>query len=86
MGAVTYDRLALIRDAGRLGEVGSESPEAAVPRYPGWTVADLIAHTGRIHRRTIRVVSERFEGAPRLGQVAEGGCVHGRRSAVKTGG
>ncbi|CAN5869515.1 maleylpyruvate isomerase family mycothiol-dependent enzyme [soil metagenome] len=60
MSEASYDRVALVRGAGhRLAEVGADAPAAAVPRYPGWTVTDLVSHTGRLHRRTIAVVEQR---------------------------
>lgn len=34
----------------RLAAVASSAPEAAVPTCPGWTVARVAVHTGRIHR------------------------------------
>lgn len=32
---------------------------AAVPTCPGWSVADVVAHVGRVHRRAAYMVSRR---------------------------
>jgi len=38
------------------GELGLAVP---VPRYPGWSVADLLCHTGDVHRWVTTVIEER---------------------------
>lgn len=38
------------------GELGLDAP---VRRYSGWTVADLLSHTGDVHRWVTRVIQER---------------------------
>ena len=32
-----------------------------MPRYPGWSIADLVVHVGSVHRRTLRIVEERAQ-------------------------
>lgn len=51
------DLIATIRVASRrLVEVAAPDPFAPVARYPGWTMLDLLVHTGSVHRRTMAVV------------------------------
>lgn len=67
------DRFALIRRAGRrIVELGEKSPTARVPRYPGHTVADLLVHTGLVHRRATRIVRERLTQRPEPDPAPEG--------------
>jgi len=40
----------LERDGRRIAEIARRAPTAAVPTCPGWTVADLVEHTGKVHR------------------------------------
>ena len=40
----------------RAGELGLDAP---VPRYPDWSVADLLCHTGDVHRWVTRLIEER---------------------------
>ncbi|WKZ81989.1 MAG: maleylpyruvate isomerase family mycothiol-dependent enzyme [Acidimicrobiia bacterium] len=52
------DLLAVIRTAsGRLAGAAASRPGASVPRYPGWTLLDLLIHTGSAHRRATKVVA-----------------------------
>lgn len=55
------DHLAAIRREGAaLGAAaGAAGLEAAVPGCPGWTVADLVGHQGRLHRWVTRLLEER---------------------------
>lgn len=46
---------AALAAAARLGLV------APVPSCPGWSVADLVVHTGGVHRAQARIVSERLQ-------------------------
>lgn len=39
-------------------------PDAAVPSCPGWTVRDLVAHTGGVHRWATTVVAGARPGPP----------------------
>lgn len=51
------DTVAIIRnEAARLAAVARHEPMAAIPRYSGWAMTDLIAHTGSVHQRTIDIV------------------------------
>lgn len=64
------ENLASIESEGRrLGQAARSDPQRPVPQYPDWTLADLVAHTGSMHRRTILICrdlpSERIS-APRL--------------------
>jgi uncharacterized protein (TIGR03083 family) len=43
---------AIERDGRRIIEIGRASPEAVVPRYPTWTVLDLVLHVAGVHGRT----------------------------------
>jgi uncharacterized protein (TIGR03083 family) len=58
LAAITRDA-ALLVDAARLGL------EPDVPNCPGWTVADLVEHTGIVHRHKTQIIEEGWlEGAP----------------------
>lgn len=46
----------LRRETGVLAVAARPALRRAVPRYPGWTVADLVVHTGRIHRWVAEIV------------------------------
>lgn len=51
------DALAAIGAEGaRLLEVASSDPARGVPTYPGWTLGDLLAHTGSVHRWVTELV------------------------------
>ena len=57
---LSAENLAAIESEGRrLAITARREPDRAVPQYPGWSLSDLIAHTGSIHRRTTTVVVER---------------------------
>lgn len=57
---LSADYLASIRrDGDRLLALGRIDPDRPVPQYPGWTMTDLLSHTGSIHGRTIAVCRER---------------------------
>lgn len=40
--------------------IGGSDPDAAVPDCPGWTVRDLVLHTGGLYRWSARLVAERI--------------------------
>ena len=46
----------LRREAGLLAVAAGTGLTRAVPRYPDWTVADLVVHTGKIHRWVTAIV------------------------------
>jgi uncharacterized protein (TIGR03083 family) len=55
---------AVVREGGALAtaaEIGVSRPVAA---YPGWTVADLVAHTGSVHRWVVRVIASTGDVPP----------------------
>lgn len=45
-------------DAKRLHDIARENPELDLDTCPGWTMSDLVAHLGRVHRRTIDLVEQ----------------------------
>lgn len=56
---LSAENLAAIESEGRrLGLTARRDPDRAVPQYPGWSLSDLVAHTGSIHHRTTTVVTE----------------------------
>jgi uncharacterized protein (TIGR03083 family) len=60
---VTRDIEALQRVGLALGESASEAGLTAdVPSCPGWTVRDLLAHVGMVHRWAATIVGERRSG------------------------
>jgi uncharacterized protein (TIGR03083 family) len=64
------DHLAALRHEGeRLAEAAARDLHAPVPSCPGWTVADLLAHTGDAHRNRARVVAERLTDEPDYGEI-----------------
>ncbi|HSK95416.1 MAG TPA: maleylpyruvate isomerase family mycothiol-dependent enzyme [Euzebyales bacterium] len=52
--ATTLD--VLRREAGLLAVAARPALGRPVARYPGWTVADVVVHTGRIHRWVTEIV------------------------------
>ena len=48
-------------DGEAMAAVAAEAPTADVPGCPGWTIADLTAHTGTIHLWVTRMVSTRSQ-------------------------
>ncbi len=55
----TSSYLQAIRDDGdRLAAAAELGLEAAVPSCPGWTVADLVGHTGVVHRHKTEIVKD----------------------------
>lgn len=56
---LSAENLAAVESEGRrLAITARRDPDRAVPQYPGWSLTDLVAHTGSIHRRTTTVVTE----------------------------
>ena len=59
VAAMRREGLALVRAA-------RQDPARPVPFYPGWSIADLVAHTGAVHRWALRLVRSRAtKGGPR---------------------
>ncbi|GAA4921148.1 maleylpyruvate isomerase family mycothiol-dependent enzyme [Stackebrandtia albiflava] len=57
--------VALRREGALLAEVADEvGLSAPVPTCPGWTVRDLLWHTGTVHRWAKTIVEERRTGEP----------------------
>jgi len=57
---------ALRREGGALAHVARQDPTRPVPYYPGWSIADLLAHTGAVHRWVLGIVRSRAtESMPR---------------------
>lgn len=60
---------ALLREGGALARAALLDPSRPVPFYPEWSVADLVAHTGAVHRWVLGIVRTRAtERVPRQAQ------------------
>ena len=56
---------AVRREGGALAHAARRDLARPVPYYPGWSVADLVAHTGEVHRWALEIVRTRAtEGGP----------------------
>jgi uncharacterized protein (TIGR03083 family) len=56
---LSAENLSSIESEGRrLGAYAVRGLEMLVPQYPGWTIADLVEHTGSIHARTTLIVTD----------------------------
>ncbi len=56
----TGDLIQAIRDeAGGLADAAGLGLNASVPRYLGWTLADLVCHTGDVHRWVSAIIEQR---------------------------
>jgi len=56
---------AIRRESEALLAAAAHGLEAAVPSCPGWTVGDVVAHTGVVHRHKEQIVREQWtEGSP----------------------
>lgn len=82
---------ALRDDADALAAAASLGLSAAVPSCPGWSVADLVVHTGAVHRAQASIVATRaqepagirremFDSVPGLLPWLEGSVLMGRES------
>jgi uncharacterized protein (TIGR03083 family) len=61
-----FDYLQALRDDGTaLAEAARLGLDPPVPACPGWTVADLVLHTGMVHRHKLEIVRGRLAGPPR---------------------
>ncbi|VAV99495.1 hypothetical protein MNBD_ACTINO02-461 [hydrothermal vent metagenome] len=49
---------AIATDTKRLHDIALSNPDLDLETCPGWTVTDVVAHLGRIHRRTLDLVNE----------------------------
>jgi uncharacterized protein (TIGR03083 family) len=50
---------AIRTDGAALGRAVRTDPTLPIPRYPAWSLGDLVVHTGSIHARTALVLRER---------------------------
>jgi uncharacterized protein (TIGR03083 family) len=55
---------ALRTDGAALAAAARRGLEATVPPCPGWTVADVVRHTGQVHRRRMMIVHDRLLEPP----------------------
>ena len=53
----------IARDGAALATAAEGGLDASVPTCPGWTVRDLVAHTGVVHRHKERIVREAWLGS-----------------------
>jgi uncharacterized protein (TIGR03083 family) len=59
------DYLDALRDDGvALAEAAGKGLDPPVPACAGWTVADLVLHTGMVHRHKLEIVRGRLAGPP----------------------
>jgi hypothetical protein len=62
----TIDYLAALGDDGTaLAAAARRGLEPPVPACAGWTVADVVLHTGMVHRDKLAIVRGRLPGPPR---------------------
>ena len=54
---------ALRRDGDALADAAAGNVEASVPGCPGWTVQDLVVHTGEVHRFWKQIAERRLQDA-----------------------
>lgn len=57
-------RSSIATDAERIATLAEANPNALVPSCPGWDVARLAGHVGRVHRMTIGVLTNPIDGFP----------------------
>jgi uncharacterized protein (TIGR03083 family) len=66
MGSPEY-LTAIRRESDALAAAAQRGLEPAVPSCPGWTVRDVVGHTGAVHRQKEQIVRERWtDGGPDL--------------------
>jgi uncharacterized protein (TIGR03083 family) len=59
------DYLQALRDDGvALAEAAGKGLDPPVPACTGWTVADLVLHTGMVHRHKLEILRGRLAGPP----------------------
>lgn len=67
------ETLDLIRAEGsRMLGIARRDPDRPVPQYPGWTMSDLLAHTGSVLGRTTLVCREALRERPESPALPEG--------------
>ena len=62
----------LRRETAAIAAIQPRDLQASVPSCPGWTVADVVAHTGWIHRFVTKTIEAQPEGQVRREDVASG--------------
>ncbi|HEY5890396.1 MAG TPA: maleylpyruvate isomerase family mycothiol-dependent enzyme [Acidimicrobiia bacterium] len=68
------DSIDLISSEGdRLLAVARQDIHRQVPQYPGWTMSDLLSHTGSVLGRTTMIVRDRLQERPTSPKMEEGG-------------
>lgn len=66
---------AIRRESEALAAAARLGLEPAVPSCPGWTVGDVVGHTGRVHRHKEKIVRERWQDEPDSDPPPESGLV-----------
>jgi len=67
------ETLDLIQAQGaRMSEVARRDPDRPIPQYPGWSMSDLVAHTGSVLGRTTVVCRESRQERPETPQLPAG--------------
>ncbi|MEZ5179768.1 MAG: maleylpyruvate isomerase N-terminal domain-containing protein [Acidimicrobiales bacterium] len=54
----------LVAEGGRLAATPADALAAPVPTVPGWTVLDVLRHTGKVHRWVCGMLDAGPDGAP----------------------
>ncbi|HEV2256845.1 MAG TPA: maleylpyruvate isomerase family mycothiol-dependent enzyme [Streptosporangiaceae bacterium] len=63
-----FREVAAFESAGRTAVSFEAAP--AVPSCPGWVVTDLILHLGVVHRWVSRIIAERMQQPPEIGDLS----------------
>ncbi len=67
---------AIRRDSAALADAATLGLDPAVPSCPGWTVRDVVGHTGAVQRQKEQIVRERrMDGGPDLAEPPEHGLI-----------
>lgn len=67
---------AIHRESAALAAAAVLGLDPAVPSCPGWTVRDVVGHTGAVHRQKEQIVRERWkDGGPTLPDPPDSGLV-----------
>lgn len=70
------ETLDLIQAQGvRISEIARRDPDRPIPQYPGWSMSDLVAHTGSVLGRTTVVCRESRQERPETPQLPAGADV-----------
>ena len=76
--------IAHIRQDGELlAQAGETNLEATAPCCPGWTVGDVVAHTGVVHRHKAQIVSERLATNPPPDKAPDSGLLAWYREGLE---